>query len=526
MKLSWFAAPLVVALSIAISAEAATPDVAVTVDAAKPGPTINRNILGQFSEHLGRGVYEGIWVGPDSKIPNTRGIRNDVVAALKAIKVPNVRWPGGCYADEYHWRNGVGKDRPTTTNSSWGGVLESNQFGTHEFMDFVDQIGSEAYVSVNVGSGTPQEASEWLEYMTTDKPSELGKLRAANGREKPFKVGMVGLGNESWGCGGSMTASDYAKEMRQFATFAKNFNPAQKSGPDKMLKIAVGADRDDYGWTETVMQSWSKKIYSWDIDGLSLHSYTWPKKSERATGFDARQYAELLKSTLWMEELVSKHAAIMDKYDPEKKVGLFVDEWGTWFKVEDGAPGSSLYQQSTQRDAMVAALNLNIFARHADRVKGANIAQTINVLQSMILTDGDKMLLTPTYHVFRMYAAFQDARVVPVSYEAGTYKEGDIVLPRLDAIGAIGKDGKLWLSFTNLDPRQPLTIAPAVSGFTFKGAKGDVLAADDMGAFNTFAAPTRVKPQPAAIRANGTGASASLELPPHSVTVIALDPVR
>lgn len=526
MKLFWFAAPLVVALSMAVSAQAATPDVAVTVDAAKPGPLISRNILGQFSEHLGRGVYEGIWVGPDSKIPNTRGIRNDVVAALKAIKVPNVRWPGGCYGDEYHWKNGVGKDRPATINSSWGGVLETNRFGAHEFMDFVDQIGAEAYISVNVGSGTPQEAAEWLEYMTTDKPTELGQLRVANGREKPFKVGILGLGNETWGCGGSMTPAEYVHEMRRFSNFTKNYNPAQKEGADKMLKIAVGPDRDDYAWTETVMQAWSKKVWSWDIDAISLHSYTWPKKPERATGFNAFQYAELLKSTLWMEELVSKHAAIMDKYDPEKKVGLFVDEWGTWFKQEEGAANASLYQQSSQRDAIVAALNLNIFARHADRVKGANIAQTINVLQSMILTDGDKMLLTPTYHVFRLYTAFQDAKLVPLAYDAGTYKEGEITLPRLDAMGAIGKDGKLWLSFTNLDPRQPLKIAPTVTGFTFKGAKGDTLAADDMGAFNTFAAPTRVKPQPAVIKANGAGASASLELPPHSVTVIGLDPVK
>lgn len=522
MKLSWLATTAA-ALCLVSSAQAAELEAKVAVDVSKPGPVINRNILGQFSEHLGRGVYEGIWVGPESKIPNTRGIRNDVVGALKAIKVPNVRWPGGCYADEYHWKKGIGKNRPATINSSWGGVLESNAFGTHEFMDFVDQIGADAYVSVNVGAGAPQEAAEWLEYMTTDLPTELGQLRAANGHPQPYKVAMLGLGNESWGCGGSMTAAEYVKEMKRFSTLVKNFNPAQKDG-NKMLKIAVGPDRDDYGWTETVMQAWSKRVWSWDIDAISLHSYTWPKTAERAIGFNAAQYASLLKSTLWMEELVSKHAAIMDKYDPGKKVGLVVDEWGTWFKVEEGAPGSSLYQQSTQRDAVVAALNLNIFARHADRVRGANIAQTINVLQAMILTDGDKMLLTPTYHVFRMYTPFQDAKVVPLAYEAGTYQEGETTLPRLDAIGAIGKDGKLWLSFTNLDPRQPLRITPAVAGYTFKGASGETLAGDDMGAFNTFAAPARVKPQPAALKASGT--SAVLELPPHSVTVIGLDPVK
>jgi alpha-L-arabinofuranosidase len=469
-------------------------------------------------------VYEGVWVGPDSKIPNTRGIRNDVVAALKALKAPNVRWPGGCYADEYHWKKGIGKDRPPTINANWGGVLETNGFGTHEFMDFVDQIGSEAYISVNVGSGTPQEAAEWLEYMTADKPTELGKLRAANGREKPYKVAMLGLGNETWGCGGSMTADQYVQEMRQYSNFAKNFNPAQQT-TDKMLKVAVGPDRDDYAWTETVMQAWSKKVWSWDIDAISLHRYTWARgNGERATGFNAAQYAALLRDTLQMDELVTKHAAIMDKYDPDKKVGLIVDEWGTWFVVEQGAPDSSLYQQNTQRDALVAALNLNIFARHADRVKGANIAQMVNVLQAMILTQDDKIVLTPTYHVFRLYTPFQDAKFVPVSYDAGAYKEGDIALPRLDALGAIGKDGKLWLSFTNLDPRQPLQVRTSAPGYTFAGAKGDTLAGDQMGSFNAVDAPSRVSPRPAAIKADGK--SAVLELPPHSVTVIGLSPTK
>jgi len=497
---------------------------AITVDASKPGPVINRNILGQFSEHLGRGIYEGIWVGPDSSIPNTRGIRNDVVTALKAINPPNVRWPGGCYADEYHWRNGIGKDRPATLNGSWGGVVESNQFGTHEFMDFVGQIGAEAYVSVNVGSGSPREAAEWLEYMTTDKPTALGQLRAQNGHPQPYKVAMLGLGNETWGCGGSMTAADYVQQMRQFSNFAKNDNPTQRSA-DKMLKIAVGPDQDDEAWTDTVMQAWTKRVWSWDIDAISLHSYTWAKGTgERATGFTAAQYAALLKNTLKMEERVSKHAAVMDKYDPDKKVGLIVDEWGTWFAPEAGEPGYSLYQQNTQRDAIVAALNLNIFARHADRVRGANIAQMINALQAMILTKGEKIVLTPTYHLFHLYTPFQDAKLVPVRYEAGAYTEGDVTLPRLDAIGAIGKDGRLWLSLTNLDPQRPLQIKADVPGFTFAGARGQTLAGDQMGSFNSFEAPTAVTPK--AITVPAKGQAATLDLPPHSVTVIGLDPAR
>jgi alpha-N-arabinofuranosidase len=321
-----------------------------------------------------------------------------------------------------------------------------------------------------------------------------------------------------------MTAAEYVQEMRQFSNFTKNYNPAQKS-TDKMIKIAVGPDKYEVAWSDTVMLAWSKRVWSWDIDALSLHSYTWAKGTgERATGFTPGQYAALLKNTLKMEERVSKHAAVMDKYDPDKKVGLIVDEWGTWFAPEAGEPGHSLYQQNTQRDAIVAALNLNIFARHADRVRGANIAQMINALQAMILTQDEKIVLTPTYHLFHMYVPFQDAKLVPVGYEAGVYTEGDVTLPRLDAIGAVGKDGKLWLSLTNLDPRRPLRINADVPGFTFAGARGQTLTGDQMGSFNSFEAPTRVAPKPITISAKGK--IATLDLPPHSVTVIGLNPVR
>ena len=519
MKPLWFAISLALAASPALALSDAP--VTLTVDARQTGPVINRNIFGQFTEHLGRGVYEGIWVGEDSKISNTRGIRNDVVEALKGLHIPNVRWPGGCYADEYHWKKGIGKDRQPTLNASWGGTMESNAFGTHEFMDFLEQIGSEAYISVNVGSGSPQEAAEWLEYMTTDKPTELGQLRAQNGHPAPYKVAMLGLGNESWGCGGSMKPENYVPEMRRFANYSKNYNPAQQK-TDKMYKIAVGPDRDDYGWTEAVMQAWTQRVWSWDIDALSMHRYTWVEGSgERATGFTAAQYASLLQDTLKTEDMLLKHFEIMDKYDPEKKVGLVFDEWGTWFAVEEGENRNTLYQQNSQRDALVAALNLNLFIKHADRVRGANIAQMINVLQSMILTRVEQMILTPTYHVFRMYVPFQDATSVPVSFDAGTYSEGDITLPRIDAIGAIGKDGKLWLAVTNLDPRQAVSIQATVPGFSFRNAAGQTLAGTDMGSFNSFDVPDRVVPQPVALSAKGS--SGTLSLPPHSVTVVGLE---
>ncbi|HVQ55529.1 MAG TPA: alpha-N-arabinofuranosidase, partial [Pyrinomonadaceae bacterium] len=332
----------------------------MTIDASKVGPKIDRHIFGQFAEHLGTGVYEGIWVGLDSKIPNTRGIRNDVVAALKAIKVPNVRWPGGCFADEYHWRKGIGSKRPQTLNPNWGGVIEPNTFGTHEFMDFIDQIGSEAFLSINVGSGTPQEAAEWLEYLTTDQPTDLAKERAANGHSAPYKIPFLGVGNESWDCGGNMTPDYYLSQLKVYNRFVRNFNPAQRQN-DQMLKIAVGPGGDEprfTDWTEAIMKAWKDRKWSWDMQGLSLHNYTvvdWGKKHS-STDFGEKEYAEILKKTLEMDGLIARNSAIMDKYDPEKKIALVVDEWGAWYAPQSGSDPGFLVQQNSQRDAILAAL--------------------------------------------------------------------------------------------------------------------------------------------------------------------------
>ncbi len=422
--------------------------VQLSVDTSKPGPKIDRNIFGQFAEHLGYGVYEGIWVGTESKIPNTRGIRNDVVAALKALKVPNVRWPGGCFADEYHWRNGIGT-RTVTLNPNWGGVIEPNTFGTHEFMDFINQIGSEAFLSVNVGSGTPQEAAEWLEYLTASQSTSLVKERAANGHPAPYKIPMLGIGNESWDCGGNMTPEYYLRQLTIYSRFVRNFNPAQQR-ENQMQKIAVGPGGGEARWTEwtdTIMKAWQKRQWSWDMQGLSMHHYTvinWENKFA-SVGFGEKEYAQILKATLEMEDLVTKHSAIMDKYDPQKKISLVVDEWGSWYAPSPGSNPGFLVQQNSIRDAVLAALNLNIFARHAERVRGANIAQMINVLQAMIMTDKEKMVMTPTYHVFKMYVPFQDATFIPVTFNAGTYTHGDLTLPRVDAIAAKDSSGKSGL---------------------------------------------------------------------------------
>jgi alpha-L-arabinofuranosidase len=348
--------------------------VRLRIDAGEAGTKIDRHIFGQFAEHLGRGIYEGIWVGPGSTVPNTRGIRNDVVAALKELKVPVVRWPGGCFADEYHWRKGIGPadKRPATLNPNWGGVIEPNTFGTHEFLDFAQQIGADAYVSVNVGSGTPQEAAEWLEYLTADKPSALAQERAANGHPDPYKIAFLGIGNESWGCGGTMSPEYYLSQLKIYSHYARNYN-----GAEAMQRIAVGPDGGDTGYTETIMKAWQSKVWSWDIEGLSLHSYTvgkWPP-SYKSTGFGEPEYAALLKETLRMEELIQTHSTIMDAYDPQKKIGLMVDEWGVWLAPTPGTNPGFLEQQNSQRDAIIAALNINIFARHADRVRMANVAQ-------------------------------------------------------------------------------------------------------------------------------------------------------
>jgi len=497
----------------------------LSVDASMTGARIDRNLFGQFAEHLGHGIYEGIWVGRDSSIPNTRGIRKDVVDALKAIRVPNVRWPGGCFADEYHWRNGIGPQRAVTLNPNWGGVIEPNTFGTHEFMDFIAQIEAEAYVSLNVGSGTPREAADWLEYLTAAQPTNLAKERAANGHAAPYKVPYLGIGNESWDCGGNMTPEYYLSQFKIYSRFVRNYNPAQQEH-DKMLRIAVGPGGGEVrwtDWTETIMKGYQQHTWSWDMDGLSMHNYTvmnWQDKF-KSEGFGETEYAQFLKETLKMDDLIAKHSAIMDKYDPEKKVALVVDEWGSWYAPLPGSNPGFLLQQNSLRDAVLAALNLNIFARHADRVRMANIAQMINVLQAMILTDKEKMVLTPTYYVFKMYLPFQDSTFVPVTFDAGKYTHGDVTLPRVDAIAAKGADGKLWIEVTNVDPNQAVEVQVNVAGVSAKGAVGETLTAPKVDSVNTFDAPKTVVTK--AFSAKASGGKLTLKLEPKSVTVVAVE---
>lgn len=489
-------------------------DALLTVHADLPGATINRDIYGQFAEHLGRCVYEGIWVGEDSPIPNTRGIRNDVVAALKDLAVPVVRWPGGCFADEYHWRDGIGPrdQRPKRINTHWGGVIENNQFGTHEFLDFCEQIGAEPYICGNVGSGTPQEMMDWVEYMTSDSDSTLANLRRQNGREKPWRVHFFGVGNESWGCGGDMRPEFYADNFRRYRTFVKNY-----SG-NHIRTIACGSNGTDYNWTEVLMDMVGRRM-----DGLSLHWYSlptgnWAQKGS-STNFAEDQWQSLLRQTLRMDALIVEHSQIMDRYDPSKRVGLVVDEWGTWYDVEPGTKPGFLYQQNTLRDAIAAAINLNIFNRHCDRVTMANIAQMINVLQAMILTDKEKMIETPTYWVFQMYKVHQGATLIPVDVSSPRYKVGDESILGISASASRDASGRLHLSLVNLDPNHAVPAKTAIEGMTANNVSGRILTAPAMNARNTFDHPNEVKPADFSDFSIAAG-QLSVNLPAKSVVVL------
>ena len=491
----------------------------LTLHAGQPGAVINRNIYGQFSEHLGRCIYDGIWVGPDSPIPNTRGYSNAVLAALRNLQVPILRWPGGCFADEHHWRDGIGprERRPSMYNSHWGGVVENNSFGTHEFLDLCEMLGIEPYVCVNVGSGTVQEAMEWVEYMTSDSRSPMANLRRANGRDKPWKVHYLAVGNESWGCGGAMRPEFYADNFRRYNTFIKNYQP----GPENSIyRVACGPNGANFEWTDTLM-----RIAARQMNGLALHYYTvptrkWGKKGS-ATEFGRDEYFSTLANTLRMEELIDQHSAIMDKYDPAKRVGLVVDEWGIWTDVEPGTNPGFLYQQNSLRDALLAAINLHIFQAHADRVVMANIAQMVNVLQAMILTDHERIVLTPTYHVFEMFRVHQGATSLPIELNTPYLAQAGPNIPTVSASASRDANGRIHLSLVNTNPDGPVTVACTVDGADPKPANGRVLTAPAMNSHNTFDAPHAVEPRPFT-DVTAAGSRLSIVLPAMSVVVLEL----
>jgi alpha-L-arabinofuranosidase len=487
----------------------------LVVDADGGTATISRHIYGHFSEHLGRCIYDGYWVGEDSAVPNVRGIRTDIVDALKAIQIPNLRWPGGCFADEYHWRDGIGprESRPAMLNTHWGGVTENNHFGTHEFMDLCDQLDCEPYICGNVGSGTVQEMAEWVEYLTSDGFSPRTEERRQNGRETPWRLKYFGVGNENWGCGGNMRAEFYADNYRRYATYCRNY-----SG-NTLYRVAGGPNVDDYHWTETLM----RHVPHYLMQGVSLHYYAaegWPRV-DSATEFGEEKWFEYLRHAVRMEELVTRHGAIMDFHDPKRRIGLIVDEWGTWYDVEPGTNPGFLYQQNSLRDALVAGLTLNIFNNHAHRVHMANLAQTVNVLQAVLLTDGPTLIKTPTYHVFDLYKVHQDATLLPITLQTGDYEMGGKKIPLVSASASRNAEGTVHLSLCNAHPTDPQPLTIPLRGGNFGRVTGRIVTADAMTAHNTAATPDAVTAQDFTEAKLADGAI-TLELPAKSVLVFSV----
>jgi alpha-L-arabinofuranosidase len=480
----------------------------LTVQAEAAGPRIDPDMYGQFAEHLGAGVYGGLWVGPGSAIPNVRGWRKDVVQALRRLEVPVVRWPGGCFADDYDWRDGIGnpKKRPVRPNRWWGGVAETNRVGTHEFMDLTEQLGAEAFIAGNMGSMSAHQMSQWMEYMTADGHSTLADERRRNGRAKPWKVKYFGIGNESWGCGGNMRPEYQSDLHNQYATFlgggTKRVASGDGTGNDHLIEVLMERSMNH-------------------MDALTLHYYTmsgtWEKKGS-ALGFDAERWARTLQAAKGIEGRISTIKSLMDKRDPDKRVALYVDEWGTWHDVEPGTNPGFLYQQNTLRDAMVAAVSLDVFHRHTDRVRMTNIAQMVNVLQAMVLTDGPRMLLTPTYHVFDMYKPFKGATPLKAEVQSGSFKRGDIELTAVEASVARSADGKTVIALVNLDPDRPARVATNLKG----AVQGTLLTAAAMDAHNSFAQPNAVAPVP--YGAAPRDGALSFELPPKSIVVVTATP--
>jgi alpha-N-arabinofuranosidase len=506
---------LLVICILFLSLSAKGQQAAIIINADQGEHIISKHIYGHFSEHLGKCIYGGYWVGKDSPIPNTNGIRNDVVEALREIEIPNLRWPGGCFADEYHWMDGIGPaaDRPKMVNTHWGGVTEDNSFGTHEFLDLCEQLGTEPVICGNVGSGSVEEMSKWVEYINFDGVSPMANLRRVNGREEAWGIKYWGVGNENWGCGGHMTAEFYADQYKRYATFCRNY------GKNRLFKIAGGANSKDYHWTETLMQ----KVPHWMMDGLSLHYYTtnWNNKGS-ATDFGEDLYFDVLERCIDIEDVLDRHITIMDKYDPEKNVALVFDEWGTWYNVEPGTNPGFLFQQNTMRDALVAGISLNYMNAKCDRIKMANIAQTVNVLQALIFTDEEKMMLTPTYHIYNMYKVHQDAELLPLSLESPDYTHNGKSLEAVSGSASRGEDGKIHISLVNIDPKQTQSVEIELRGTEGKKVSGTILSAEKINDHNTFDNPDKLVPR----EFNGAKMSKgviTLEMPSKSVIVLEID---
>jgi alpha-N-arabinofuranosidase len=498
-------------------ASLAQQTVSMQINSKANNEKISKYIYGHFAEDLGRCIYGGFWVDSNLNVPKNDRIRLDVVDALKKIQIPDLRWPGGCFADQYHWSDGIGErsKRPVRVNTSWGMVEDDNSFGTDEFLKLCGLIGCEPYIAGNVGTGTPKEMEDWLEYLNYNGKSTLADMRRQNGHPEPYNVSLWGVGNESWGCGGNMTPEFYSNQFKRYAEFCKNY-----PGATPLKKIASGSNGDDYNWMDVCM----KNIPLWSMWGISVHYYTiantWQEKGS-ATSFDEKTYFNALKSCLHIEDLINKHSAIMDKYDPQKKVALAVDEWGIWTDVEPGTNPAFLFQQNSLRDALIAGSTLNIFNNHCDRVRMANLAQAVNVLQSLVLTDKEKMVLTPTYYVFDLYKYHQNATLLPINFYSTEYNFGNDSIHAINASVSRDSNGVIHITLVNLDPKNKISVNTSLNGASFKQAEGEILTSKKFTDINTFDDPNKVK-LAAFTDFKKNGDALTINLPPMSVTLITL----
>lgn len=473
---------------------------------------INPNIYGHFAEHLGTCIMDGIWVGIDSKIPNTNGMRIDVIEALKKINVPIIRWPGGCFADDYHWMDGVGprETRPRTVNTNWD-AIETNEFGTNEFMEFCKLIKCEPYIVGNVGSGTVKEMRDWLEYMNYSGDSTLSRLRTKHGHPEPYNIKYFGIGNENWGCGGNMHPRYYAYEYKRYAQYAHSFNN------ENLYRIACGPPSINFYWTYKFFDCLCENMKIGCpfrlplLKGFALHYYC--GTAGTATEYNEDQWFKLLRQARRMEPLIVWNKKIMNHYDKHRRVDLIVDEWGTWHKTMEGTNPKWLRQHNTIRDALVAAITLDIFNKHANIVAMSNIAQIINVLQAMIMTDGPKMHLTPNFYVYEMYAPHQGGESIKVNIKSASKHR----VPLISGSCSI-KNDIATISLVNADPKNDIIVQIGLKGWKNSEIIGwKILTAEDIHDYNSFDDPNRVKSEDRKI---DNPFNFKLELPQNSVNVV------
>lgn len=466
--------------------------------------TIRPEFHGHFAEHLGSCTYGGLWVGTDSRIPNINGYRKQAVEYLREVGIPVLRWPGGCFADDYHWRDGIGPvaKRPRRVNIHWGNYTEDNSFGTAEFIGLCRLIGAEPYLAGNVGSGTPQELRNWVEYCNFPAGSTLADERAVNGSPEPYRVRYWGVGNENWGCGGNMRSEEYAGLYRQFATYLRNY------ADTKLFLIACGPNRNDLDWTRRFFDTMRGRYGQ--VHGYAMHFYSNGKTP--ATQFTVEALQDQLSSFAKLEAGIVEQRTLLDKYDPQRKIGLMIDEWGVWDRItrEDEQRYGKLWQQITMRSAVAAALGLNVFHRQAEKLVMCNIAQIVNVLHSLLLTDGDRCIRTTTYHVFNMMKSHRGQKALRV--EVGDSS------PLGLSVSASRQGNELVATFVNPRHDQAMKVDCALLGSTAGSAEARVLHDADFNACNTFDAPDRIKPQGHAVSVNGS--RLQMELPALSVATV------